>query len=290
MAARPVWQGQIQISLVSFSVSIVPASTSSRPISFHEVDRKTGERLHHQKVAADDTAVETVDVAKGYEYEKGKYLVIEPSDLKKLRLPGQKVVSLEHFVPRSEIDPAFFERPYYVIPKDKTQSRTLATMSAALRESGRVGLAEITFSGREHLVAIAPPVDDSPWLNMYLLRYQEELRAADAYYKDLEVPDVDKKQLALAQQLIDSYSEEFRASEFKDDYEAALREFVDAKLHHRPLPKSPAAPRAAKVVDLMDALKRSLANRKPPQAEHRTAAHTSSHTATKPRTRRHKAA
>jgi DNA end-binding protein Ku len=261
--ARPTWQGQIQISLVSFAVSIVPASTSARQVAFHEVDRKTGERIHHRKVAADDEAVETEDVAKGYEYEKGKYLVVEPSDLKKLRLPGQKTMSLEHFVPRDSIDPSYFERPYFLVPKDETQARTMATISRALRESDRVGLSEITFSGREHFVAVAPPTDDdSPWLNMYLLRYEEELREPAKYYGDQKKPSIDKRQLAMAQQLIESYSENFNPSAFKDDFEAALREFVEAKLKHKPLPKRPPEAKPGKVIDLMDALKRSIAERK----------------------------
>jgi DNA end-binding protein Ku len=261
--ARPTWQGQIQISLVSFAVSIVPASTSARQVAFHEVDRKTGERIHHRKVAADDEAVETEDVAKGYEYEKGKYLVIEPADLKRLRLPGQKTMSLEHFVPRDSIDPSYFERPYFLIPKDELQARTMATISRALRESNRVGLSEITFSGREHFVAVAPPADDdSPWLNLYLLRYEEELRDPAAYYGEQKKPSIDKRQLAMAQQLIESYSEAFDPSAFKDDFEAALREFVEAKLKHKPLPKRAPEAKPGKVIDLMDALKRSLAERK----------------------------
>jgi DNA end-binding protein Ku len=261
--ARPTWQGQIQISLVSFAVSVVPASTSARQVAFHEVDRKTGERIHHRKVAADDEAVETEDVAKGYEYEKGKYLVIEPADLKRLRLPGQKTMSLEHFVPRDSIDPSYFERPYFLIPKDELQARTMATISRALRESNRVGLSEITFSGREHFVAVAPPADDdSPWLNLYLLRYEEELRDPAAYYGEQKKPSIDKRQLAMAQQLIESYSEAFDPSAFKDDFEAALREFVEAKLKHKPLPKRAPEAKPGKVIDLMDALKRSLAERK----------------------------
>src|ERR1700733_8219153 len=271
--ARPIWQGQIQISLVSFGVSIVPASTSARQVAFHEVDRKTGERIHHRKTA-DDKDVEAEDVAKGYEYEKGKYFVIEPEDLKRLRLPGQKTMTMEHFVPRDAVDPSFFERPYFLIPKDEAQARTMATMSRALRESERVGLTEITFSGREHFVAIAPPIDtDSPWLNMYLLRYEEELRDAAGYYKDLKKPTVDKKQLAMAQELIKSYSEEFAPAAFKDDFEAALREFVKAKLGNKPLPKRPPEAKPGKVIDLMDALKKSLAQRKSGHAEHAASGH-----------------
>jgi DNA end-binding protein Ku len=251
----------------------VPASTSARQVAFHEVDRKTGERIHHRKTA-DDKDVEADNVAKGYEYEKGKYLVIEPEDLKRLRLPGQKTVTLEHFVPRNAIDPSFFERPYFLIPKDEAQARTMATMSRALRESERVGLAEITFSGREHFVAIAPPVDsDSPWLNMYLLRYEEELRDAASYYKDFKKPTVDKKQLTMAQELIKSYSEEFAPAAFKDDFEAALREFVKAKLGNKPLPKRPPEAKPGKVIDLMDALKKSLAERKSGHAEHGAGGH-----------------
>lgn len=139
----------------------------------------------------------------------------------------------------------------------------MATMSRALRESERVGLAEITFSGREHFVAIAPPTDpDSAWLNMYLLRYEEELRDAASYYKDLKKPTVDKKQLTMAQELIKSYSEAFDPAAFKDDFEAALREFVKAKLGNKPLPKRAAEAKPGKVIDLMEALKKSLAERR----------------------------
>jgi DNA end-binding protein Ku len=259
----------------------VPASTSARQVAFHEVDRKTGERIHHRKIAADDEAVEAEDVAKGYEYEKGQYLVIEPEDLKRLRLPGQKTVTLEHFVPRDSVDPAFFERPYFLVPKDDLQARTMATISRALRESGRVGLSEITFSGREHFVAFAPPADaDSPWLNMYVLRYKEELRDPADYYKDVKKPTVDKKQLAMAEELVKSYSEAFDPAAFKDDFEAALREFVQAKLSNKPLPKRPAEAKPGKVIDLMDALKRSLAERK--------TGHAADHA--KSKTRRRKAA
>jgi DNA end-binding protein Ku len=261
--ARPTWQGQIQISLVSFGVSVVPASTSARQIAFHEVDRKTGERIHHRKVADGDESIETEDIAKGYEYEKGKYLVIEPEDLKRLRLPGQKTMTLEHFVPRDSVDPAYFERPYFLIPKDELQARTMATISRALRESNRVGLSEITFSGREHFVAVAPPAEDgSPRLYLYLLRYEEELRNPAEYYGDQKKLPIDKRQLAMAQQLIESYSEAFDPSAFKDDFEAALHEFVEAKLKHKPLPKRPPEAKPGKVIDLMDALKRSLAERK----------------------------
>lgn len=279
--ARPIWQGQLQISLVSCAVSLVPASSSARPVAFHEVDRKTGERLHHRKVTESGAPREDADIARGYEYERGQYLVIDPADLKKLRLPGQKNLAIEHFVDRGAIDPAFYERPYFLVPKDDAQARIMATISQALRDSGRAGLAEITFSGREHFVAIAPPVDDaSPWLNLYLLRYSTELRDPEDSYRGLRKPALDKNQLAMARQLIDSYSDSFDPAAFHDDFETALREFVDARLHHRALPRGEARPKPGKVIDLMDALKRSL-------AERQSGAPT---TRPRPRSRRRKAA
>jgi DNA end-binding protein Ku len=293
--ARPMWQGQVQISLVSFSVSLVPASTTSRPISFHEIDRKTGERVRHRKTSGEDAPVEAADIAKGYEYEKGQYLVIEPDDLKRLRLPGQKSIEVEHFVPRNEIDPVFFEKPYFLIPKDDAQARTMATFSRAMRQTGRVGLSEMTFSGREHFVAIGPPVsEDSPWLNMYLLRYQSELRESAEYYEGRKAPEIDSKQLALAEQLIESYSEPFNPAAFKDDYERALREFVEAKLNNRPLPSPEPEHKPGKVIDLMEALKRSLEQRKDgekkPAASAKQEESAKAAEGTKPKTRRRKAA
>ena len=225
--------------------------------------------------------------------------MIEPDDLKRLRLPGQKSIEIEHFVPRNEIDPVYFEKPYFLIPKDDAQARTMATFSRAMRDTGRVGLSEMPFSGREHFVAIGPPVsEDSPWLNMYLLRYQSELRQPAEYYEGRKAPEIDKRQLALAEQLIESYSEPFNPAAFKDDYEAALREFVEAKLNNRPLPSPEPERKPGKVIDLMDALKKSLEQR---QAKKPAASATEQEAAspaepakategTKPKTRRRKAA
>jgi DNA end-binding protein Ku len=281
--ARPLWQGQIQISLVSLGVNLFPASNSARQVEFHQVDRSTGERIHHQNVsAADDAPVETADIAKGYEYEKGKYIVIDPDELKILRLPGKKTLEIVQFAKTAEIDPSFFEKPYFVVPKDETQAKTMAIMSRALRETETVGLGEITFSGREHLVALsAAPDKKQNGMMLYVMRYAEELRNWAEYFGKSAAPSTDEKQLELAKQLIQHYLAPFNPAAFKDDYEEAVKALVKAKVEHKPLPKGAPEPRRAKVINLMDALKQSLAKKNAPASRGSSAA--AQEKSTKPR-------
>src|ERR1700742_2751236 len=187
--ARPYWTGQISLSLVSFAVEIYPAVTSARPFQFHQIDRTTGERIHYQNVAADgDEAdesaskqkrrglhiakdhgaadhdddkhvVEKSDIVKGYEYEKGKYAIIEPDDLKRLRIPGKDTLEIVQFSSADELPPSLFEKPYFVVPKKGPQATPFAVVREEMSESGRVGLGEIAFAAQEPLVALAPPAD-----------------------------------------------------------------------------------------------------------------------------------
>jgi DNA end-binding protein Ku len=249
---------------VSAQVNLFPASNSARSIEFHQIDRETGERVHHQNVVASGDeeahAVEKNDVVKGYEYEKGKYIAIDPEEIKRLRLKSQKTLEVVQFIGRDEVDLEFFEKPYYVVPKDDAQAKVLAILRKALEETQSLGLGEIAFSGREHLVALAAPVSkDVRGLMLYVMRYEEELRDPADYYSGVPQAKVDDKQVALAKQLIESYRAPFDASKFKDDYEASLRELVDAKLHHKKLPAAEKEPKRGKVINLMDALKRSVA-------------------------------
>ena len=264
--ARPYWQGSIQISLVSAQVSLFPASNSARAIEFHRIHRDTGERVRQQNVVpgGDDgdesREVDKSDIVKGYEYEKGKYIAIDPEEIKQLRLKSQKTLEVAQFVGHDEVDLGFFEKPYYVVPKDDSQAKVLAILRKALEDTDTIGLGEITFSGREHLVALAAPVStEVRGLMLYVMRYEEELRDPADYYSGISEAKIDEKQVALAKQLIESYREPFDASKFKDDYEASLRELVDAKLHHKKPPAPEKEPKRGKVIDLMEALKRSVA-------------------------------
>ncbi len=276
--ARPYWSGSIQISLVSFAVKFFVATEYKSEIRFHQISRSTGERVRHQKVLqstvdnaaappeeAEDApaaapSVEKNDIVKGYEYSKGQYVMIEPSEIANLRVPSKHSVAIEQFVNESDIDPSYFEKPYFVTPDGDTQAEAFAVVRTALRKEKKVGIGKIAFAGREHVVAIAPNDDDEhPGMMAFTLRYSGELRKPMEYFGDLKPVEIDEDQLDLAEQLIKRKSGKFDPSKYKDGYETALRELVDAKVNHQPIPQDEPAPKRAKVINLMDALRSSLA-------------------------------
>jgi DNA end-binding protein Ku len=257
--ARPFWAGQIQISLVSVGVRLFPATEPQNEIHFHQLSRKTGERIHHQNVAGEDSALEKGDIVKGYEYSKGKYVAIEPEEIENLRIPSRKTLQLNQFVPSGGIDPGFFEKPYFVVPEDDQQGEAFAVVRQALGAMKRFGLGKIAFSGREHLVAIAfPPDEHFPGMMAYTVRYADELRDSADYAKEIKKVTVDDDQLSLAKELIKRKSSDFKPDAFNDEYEAALRKLVEAKVSNTPLPQEEVDPKSAKVINLMDALRRSV--------------------------------
>ena len=267
--ARPFWSGQIQISLVSFGVKLFPATEAKSEIRFHQLSRKSGERVRHQKVSASDEApVEKDDIVKGYEYSKGEYIQIDPEEIANLRIPSRHTVEVQQFVKLDELDPALFEKPYFVVPENDTQAEAFAVVRKALADTQRAGLGKIALSGREHLLAITAPSDEKlAGLMAYTLRYAAELRSGTEYFSGIKTPSVNAESLSLAKELIQRKAGKFDPTKYTDDYETALKELVDAKLQHLPLPaeKKPAA--TGKVIDLMDALRPSVntgAEKKPP--------------------------
>ena len=179
--------------------------------------------------------VEKADIVKGYEYEKGKYAIVEPAELKNLRLAGKKTIEISQFSKAIEIDPALYEKPYFVMPKAGPQATAFAVVRQSMAESGMVGVGEIVFSGRQHLMTLAPPhKPKQPGMMFYTLRFATELRDPRDYSNNLESIQADVAQLSLAKQLIDAYTQPFEVSNFKDHYEEALRELVEAKIKHLP--------------------------------------------------------
>jgi DNA end-binding protein Ku len=309
LMARPMWSGTIQISLVGFAVEIYPATSSTRSITFHEIDRNTLGRVRRANVsagpamdeslsapgldeaeeipakhtsslhlapppgdhkpaqlmeqeAAQQHTVDRSDIVKGYEYEKGKYAIIEPAELKNLRLAGKKTIEISQFAKAGEIDPALYEKPYFVMPKPGPQAAAFHVVRQSMAERGMVGVGEIVFSGRQHLMTLAAPHDPKqPGMMLYTLRFSAELRNAAEYATITESTQADTTQLALAKQLIDAYTEPFQIAKFKDHYEEALRELVDAKLNNLPAPEPEVEKKAPKVIDLMEALRKSVAQR-----------------------------
>lgn len=256
---RPYWSGQIQISLVSFAVKLFPATEAKSEIRFHQISRKTGERVRHQKVSGEEGPVESSDIVKGYEYRKGEYITIEPDEIEHLRIPSKHTLQVEQFVDVRELDPEFFEKPYFVVPENDVQAEAFAVIREALKEMQKVALGKIAFGGREHLVAISAPQDDSlAGMMAYVMRYAEELRDPAEYFREIKKVKVDDDQLSLAKELIKRKASKFDPEKYKDQYEAALREMVEAKVQHAPIPKDEPAPRSAKVINLMDALRKSV--------------------------------
>ena len=264
MAARPTWSGFLQISLVSIGVKIYPASTTGRQVQFHEIDRRTHRRVHHRNV---DTRgeVDRADIVKGYEYARGKFIEIDPVELRALRMTTATAVQIQQFVKADELPRELFERPYFVAPKDKAQAKALAIMSRALAETETFGIGKVAFSGREHLVAIgAPESPKQKGLMLYILRFEEELRESKSALSGIPEQSISSQELSLAKQLINGSTSKFDLSAYHDEYEAAVRKLVDAKRKGKPLAEPQAEPPRPKVVNIMDALRRSLQTAKAP--------------------------
>jgi DNA end-binding protein Ku len=270
--ARPFWSGQVQISLVSFGIKLFPAVESKSEIRFHQINRKSGERVRHQKVSeSDETPVEKEDIVKGYEYSKGEYVQIDPQEIADLRIPSRHTLDIQQFVSLDELDPAYYEKPYFVTPESDSQVEAFAVVRRALADTHKAGLGKIALSGREHLMAISAPRDEElPGLMAYTLRFPSELRSAREYFAGIKTPEINKESLELAKELIRRKSAKFDPARFTDDYEVALREMIEAKLKHLPVPAEKKPSQQGKVVNLMDALRRSVSQpgeKKPPARE-----------------------
>jgi DNA end-binding protein Ku len=273
--ARAYWSGQLQISLVSFGIQLFPAVNAASEISFRQIDRRTGERVHHLKVIDGNDPVNKAEIVKGYEYSPGKYVMIEPDEVNRLRIESKRTLEIAQFVSVDEIPLALFEKPYFMAPDGDKQAQAFAVVQKALAKSGKAGLGEIVFAGREHLVAVMAPYHDEKSLGLmaYTLRYGNELRNAGEYFGHIKAQTIDARQLAMANELIEHYTQPFDIDAFKDDYEDALRELVEAKVKKQPLPLEEKTRKSAKVIDLMDALKQSL-QASGPRARTKTASRT----------------
>ncbi len=262
MPTRPTWSGSIQISLVSIAVKVFPATNPGKQVQFHQMDRKTHKRVHHQNVdEAGD--VKKADIVKGFEYAKDKYIEIDPEELKALRLQTATTMPINQFVKVDEISPGLFDRPYFVAPKDEVQAKALSIMRKALAQTNTLGIGEIAFSGREHLVAIGAPLDPKQkGLMLYVLRYEDELRSATSILSGVKEFSVDADELSLAKQLIKGKTSKLDLSAYQDDYEAAVKKLVEAKRKGKPLPVPEPEPKNAKVVSIMDALRSRLSQGK----------------------------
>ena len=253
---RAYWKGFLRLSLVSIGVNLYNAVDSRSEISFRQIHKPSGRRVNYEKVVQGIGKVENADIAKGYEVDADTYVLLEPEEIEAIKLESKRTIDLVQFVDAKEIDYRYFERPYFLVPADAMAGEGYAVIRDALRKTGKIGLAQLTIAGREWLVGVAPLGDG---LVMEMLRYAGELKDPADYFDEVPTAKPDKEMVDLAVQLIEKKSEPFAASKYQDHYATALRELVQDKLKGRKIvAPHEERPQGSNVVDLMEALKRSI--------------------------------
>ena len=266
-AARPVWKGQLRLSLVSIAVELYTATKSSAKPSFRQIHEPTGKPINYEKVVAGVGPVDKDEIMKGFEYEKGDYVLLTDKEIDAVKLETRKTLELTQFVGACEIDPIYFDKPYYMVPADDLADDAFVVIRDALRKSNKIGLGQLALRGKEYLVAIKP---SGKGILLETLHYEEELRKADPYFTDIPTKKADADLLDVATALIEKKTDKFDASVFKDHYQSALRDLIARKLKSKGRKIStkddePAErPTGSNVVDLMAALKSSLEGGKAP--------------------------
>jgi DNA end-binding protein Ku len=258
VAARPYWRGHIRLALVSIPVEIYSATKSGATIAFHQIYEPTGQRIKYEKVAPGVGPVDVDKIVKGFEYEKGEYVLLNEKEIEGVRLESKKTLELTQFVDSHDIDPIYFEKPYYVVPADDLAEEAFIVLREALRRARKIGLGQLAMRGREYVVSIKPC---GRGMVMETLRYADEVNKAASYFRDIGDAKPDDDLLDLAQTLIDKKTGKFDASEFHDRYVDALRDLIERKKKGKTVSieeDKGSETRGSNVVDLMAALKKSL--------------------------------
>jgi DNA end-binding protein Ku len=255
-AARAYWKGFLRLSLVTIGVEIYNAVESKAEISFRQIHKPSGKRVNYEKVVAGIGKIDSKDIVKGYEVDKDTYVTLDPEEVDAVKLESKKTIDLVQFVDAKDIDYRYFERPYFVAPTDELSGEGYVVIREALRRTGKVGLAQVTISGREWLVAIAPLEDG---LVMEMLRYADELRKPEHFFDEVPGTKPDREMVDLAVQLIEKKSGAFKPDKFEDHYASALKALIQDKLKGRKIvAHEQERPKGGNIVDLMEALKKSV--------------------------------
>ena len=256
MAARAYWKGFLRLSLVSVSVEIYNAEDRKADISFHQVHRDTGKRVHYAKTVEGVGEISSGDIVSGYELDKDHTVVMEHEEIEAVRLESKRPIELTHFVPVEEVDPRHFEQPYYMTPGDEYAAEGYLVIREALRKTGCMGLGQLTTQGREHLVGIMP-LEQGLMLNR--LRYADEVKPVSQFFSDLPRMKLDHEMVDLATELIERKTGRFRPELFEDHYETELRKLIARKAKGEQIVTAPEPePEKSNVIDLMEALRNSL--------------------------------
>jgi DNA end-binding protein Ku len=256
MPARAYWQGQIRLALVSIPIQVFTATKSAARVAFNQIHKPSGKRIRYEKVVPGVGAVNPDEIVKGYEVEKGQYVLLEDEEIEDVKLEAKHTIDLVQFVGEDEIDPIYFEKPFYVTPDDdEVAAEAYVVLRDALKAAKKIGLGQMVARGQASIVALRPM---GKGLAIETLRYADELQKPEAFFD--QVPDVkpEKELLGLATELIERKVKPFDAKAFKNQYDLALRELIDAKIEHRKPQPIEEPQLGAKVINLMDALKKSI--------------------------------
>ena len=255
MAPRAFWTGNLRLSLVTIPVRLYPATSTERRIELHQIHEPSGKRIRYQKVAPGVGPVENEEITKGFEYEKGKYLLLDQKEIDALKLESKQTIELVRFVDASAIDARYFEKPYYLLPDGDVAEEGYVIMQKALSQSNKIGVGQLILRGQGNIVALKPC---GRGLMLEILRHANEVKSADKFFEDVPEMKVDKEALELAIELIERKSGAFEPEKFKDEYNDAVWELINAKLEHRAPAIVTGDPGTAKIINIMDALKKSV--------------------------------
>src|SRR5258707_2649959 len=254
MAARPTWKGYLKISLVNIPVKVFPATDAAATLSFNQLHGECQTRIQQKRWCPKcEKEVANTDLVKGFEFEKGRYVVVDEEDIQKVRVESTRVINLEKFTDDTSIDPIYLERPYYLAPDGPVAREAFAVIREGMK--GKAGIGKVALYGREYLVKVQPR---DKGLIMYTLRHSAEIRSMDAIDELSDMPEkVKPDEVKLAQQVMGTFEGEVSLDTYKDDYQVGLREIIDAKIEGREI-VTPEVEAPPKVVNLMEALRKSL--------------------------------
>ena len=266
MAARPIWRGQIRLGLVSIPVELFSATRSGASIQFHQVHEPSGKRIKYEKVVPGIGPVDRDEIVKGYEVSKGHYVLLDPEEIESVKLESRKTLDLVQFVDIADIDPVYFDKPYYVVPADDLAEEAFVVIREALRRAKKIGVGQLAMRGQEYVVALKPC---GRGMLIETLRYDDEVNRANSYFRDIGDTKPDPDLLDMAATLIERKVGEFDAKEFHNRYVDALKKLIAEKQKKKGEkviqdPDADAPPsRGSNVIDLMAALKKSLCDDAP---------------------------
>jgi DNA end-binding protein Ku len=255
VAPRAYWKGYPKLSLVSCPIALFPATSEREKISFHQLNKETGNRIRYRKVdAVTGDQVESAHIVKGYEVAKGEYIELEPEELDAAAIDSKRIIEIDEFVPKAEIDELYLRDPYFIVPDGEVGQQAFAVIREAIRKEGMVALGKVVFTSREHIIALEPRNNGMVGVT---LRYPYEVRQPEEYFDTIDDEKVPKDMLDLAIHIVDTKRGKFEPEKFEDHYENALKELLRRKQKGEKIER-PREPARTNVVNLMEALRQSV--------------------------------